>query len=323
MRRIAGFVLLGLAGFLLMMAALVKWYAYPRLAVVPLDQDSVSTSIGENMTYFDRGTLSEQTDTLTSTLRVIGDVKASEEEGHNTAVWDKSTTTVRSSDGVAISVGTIRAAFERTTGEAVDCCDANIENEPVKYEGNIFKFPFNTPKDDSVMWWDEDLKRANAMTFEGTEDVLGLSTYKYTQSLEPEQIGTIEVPPGVLGETGDSVLEAEVWYGTERTYWVEPETGVIMKAQESPNQTLRYNGEDRVVATRGTTGYPDEQVQANIDEYQSLGSQLHLLRAILPLVGLLAGLLALVAGAFLVLTGRGRDDDSVAETPAAKDTATS
>ena len=78
MRRIVGLVLLGLAAFLLTMGALVKWYAYPRLAVVPLDQDSVSTSVGENMTYFDTGTLSEQTDTLTSTLRTIGDVKASD-----------------------------------------------------------------------------------------------------------------------------------------------------------------------------------------------------------------------------------------------------
>ncbi len=309
MRRIAGLVLLGLAGFLLAMAAMVKFYAYPQLAVVPLDQDSVSTSIGENMTYFDRGTLSEQTDTLTSTLRVIGDVQAAEDEGNNTAVWDKSTTTVRSSDDVAISVGTIRAAFDRNTGVAIDCCDANIEDQPVTYEGNIFKFPFNAPQDDSVMWWDEDVKRANPMTFEGEEEVLGLNTFKYSQSIEPETIGTLEVPPGVLGETGEEVLTADVYYGVERTYWVEPETGVIMKAVESPNQTLRYNGEDRVVATRGTTGYPDEQVQANIDEYESLGSQLHLLRATLPVVGLILGLVAGLGGALLVLTARGKSED--------------
>lgn len=318
MRRIVGLVLVGLAGFLLAMTALVKWYAYPRLAVVPLDQDSVSVSVGEDMTYFDRGTLSEQTDTLTSTLRTIGDVEASEDEGNNTAVWDQSTTTVRSSDGVEISVGTIRAAFDRTGGDAVDCCDANIDDEPVTYEGNIFKFPFNTPKDDSVMWWDEDLKRANPMTYEGEEEVLGLNTFKYTQSIEPEQVGTIDVPPGVLGEAGEEVLTAEIYFGVERTYWVEPETGVIMKAETKPNQTLRYNGEDKVVATRGVTGYPDEQVQDNIDEYQSLGSQLHLLRVTLPLVGMVGGLLALVAGALLVLTGRNarekdeeRDEETV------------
>ncbi len=310
MRRIVGLVLIGLAGFLLTMTALVKWYAYPRLAVVPLDQDSVSVSVGEDMTYFDRGTLSEQNDTLTSTLRTIGDVEASEDQGDNTAVWDQSTTTVRSSDGEAISVGTIRAAFDRTGGDAVDCCDANIDDEPVTYEGNIFKFPFNSPQDDSVMWWDEDLRRANPMTYEGEEEVLGLNTYKYSQSIEPEQIGTIDVPPGVLGEEGDEVLTAEIYFGVDRTYWVEPETGVIMKAQTEPNQTLRYNGEDRVIATRGTTGYPDSQVQDNIDEYKPLGSQLHLLRVTLPIIGIAGGLLSLVVGALLVLTGRSaRDED--------------
>ena len=121
MRRIVGLVLLGFAGFLLAMTAKVKWYAYPHLAVVPLDQRSDSTSVGEDMTYFDKGTLTEQTDTLTSKLRVIGAVKASEDAGDNTAIWDKATVTTNSA-GDKLSVTTQHAAFDRTTALALDCC---------------------------------------------------------------------------------------------------------------------------------------------------------------------------------------------------------
>ncbi|MFN8195062.1 MAG: DUF3068 domain-containing protein [Nocardioidaceae bacterium] len=316
MRRIVGLVLLGFAGFLLAMTALVKWYAYPTLAVVPLDQRSDSTSVGENMTYFDKGTLSEQTDTLTSKLRVIGQVKASEDEGDNTAIWDKATVTTNSA-GDEISVTTQHAGFDRTSGEAKDCCDATLNDEANTYKGLVFKFPFNVQKK-SYQWWDDDLRDTTTMTYDGTETIQGLKTYRFTGTIEPTMTGSIDVPPGVVGETGDEMLSAETWYANDRTYWVEPETGVIMDASESQNTTLRYNGEDRVVATRGTTGYPDDQVKDNIDEYKPLGSQLHLLRVTLPIVGLVGGLLALVVGALLVLVGRSSaaKDETPAEEPA-------
>jgi Porin PorA len=318
MRRIVGLVLLGFAGFLLAMAALVKWYAYPTLAVVPLDQDSVSKSVGEQMTYFDRGTRSEQTDTLTSTLRVIGDVEAAKEHGGNVAVWDKSTVTT-TSDGTKISVGTIRSAIERTSGEAVDCCDANIDAEAVDYDGLVFKFPFNTQKQ-SYDWWDEDLRRAVPFEYVDEQDVQGLHTLHFHMNLEPEQSGEIDLPPGLLGETGEDVITGEIFYANERDYYVEPETGVIIKAVENLNTTVRYNGEDRLVATRGTTGYPEDQIAANIKEYKGLSGQLHLVRVLAPMIGLIGGLLALLLGALLVLSSRATTQDeadaaTTSETP--------
>jgi hypothetical protein len=305
MRRIAGFVLLGLGAFLLAMAGLLKWYAYPTLAVVPLDQDSVTISTGEGMTYFSAADRVEKTDTLTSTLRTIGDVKAAEDQGDNVAVWDKSTVTT-TSDGTVISAGTIRVGFDRNTAEAVNCCDENTDDEPTEFKGLTFKFPFDTQKH-SYDFWDDDLGKAVAMQYDGIEKIDGLTTYRFTQTIEPTQIGTINLPSSVLGETPGSMLSAEEWYGNQRTYWAEPETGVIIDAEENPNSTFKYNGEERVVATRGTTGYDDDQVQANIDEYKSKAGQLHLVRSILPLAGLILGLVLLLAGAAVVALRRSRE----------------
>jgi hypothetical protein len=317
MRRIVGLVLLGFAGFLLAMTAMVKWYAYPTLAVVPLDQSSVSTSVGEGMTYFDQETLSEQTDTLTSTITTIGQVKASEEQGDNVAIWDKSTVTTNSA-GTVISVTTRHNAFDRTSGAAVDCCDQTLNDEATTFEGQLFKFPFNTQKK-SYEWWDDDLKAPFTFTYEGEETVQGLKTYKFTSSIEPTKVDDLNVPSKVVGEAPGEMLAVEMWYANDRTYWVEPETGVVIDAAEAQNSTLRYAGEDRVVATRGETGYPDDQVAQNIEDYKAKASQLHLLRAILPVVGLVGGLLALVVGGLLVLTSRKPDEaaDESSESAAA------
>ena len=49
MRRIVGAILVVLGALLLGLGLLAKPYLYPRLATVPLDQDSTSISEGKNM----------------------------------------------------------------------------------------------------------------------------------------------------------------------------------------------------------------------------------------------------------------------------------
>jgi hypothetical protein len=298
MRRIAGVVLLGLGAFLLAAAALVRWYAYPTLAVAPVDQDSTSFAVGEEMTYFDRGTLGEQTGTLTSKIRVIGLVKASEDEGDNVAVWDRSTVTT-TDDGTEISVTQARVPFDRKTGRAVKCCEASVDEEPIDFEGGVFKFPFGAGKE-SYDWWDSDLEKSVPFEYSGEKTIDGLKTLRFTMRIEPTKIGEVQVPPRVLREVADEVLTAETWYANERTVYVEPETGALIDVEENVNKTLRYNGEDRVVTTRGLVSYPDSQVRENVDTYQSLANQLRLLRAILPIAGLVSGLIAAVAGLALL-----------------------
>ena len=74
------------------MALLARFYAYDRLAVVPLDQDTVSVSEGPGATIFDIASQQEITVDLVSTRNVVGDVEASEEAsdelGRDIAVWE-------------------------------------------------------------------------------------------------------------------------------------------------------------------------------------------------------------------------------------------
>ncbi len=53
MRRLLGPILIGLGMFLVAAAALIRFYAYPTLAVAPIDQNSVTLLSAEDATIFD------------------------------------------------------------------------------------------------------------------------------------------------------------------------------------------------------------------------------------------------------------------------------
>src|SRR4051794_17254769 len=197
MGRRTGAVLLGLAGFLIVVAALAKWYLYPTLAVAPLDQNSVTTLVGDGVTYFDKATLSEKTDNIVTTLNTIGDVPAAKAYGNNVAIWSQGTATT-TSDGTVISALKQRTPFDRTSGEAVDCCNANMDGDPVTFSGLIYKFPFNSQKK-TYQFYDNDTRKAWPAVYSGTATLDGLSVYRYVQVIPATLIDTLSVPSKVVG----------------------------------------------------------------------------------------------------------------------------
>jgi hypothetical protein len=190
----------------------------------------------------------------------------------------------------------------------VNCCGEyyeTVEGEqtPVRHRGLIFKFPFDTQKQ-PYLWWDTTLLEAVPVEYDGVQDVAGLNTYRFVQTIEPSVVGTAEVPPELVGASGTEPVTADRVYSNERTLWVEPHTGVVIDRAEEQLSTLRYEGRDVVTTTAVDTSYSDETVASRIDEYGPLASQLNLVRNIVPLVGLAAGLVLLVVGLALTLTAR-------------------
>lgn len=302
MRGKLGPILSGVGGFLMVFGILLNVYAYPRLATAPLDQDSVSKLEGPGATIFDIPSLSEiQTDT-TTTAQTVGDVDAAEDHGDNVRVWVNSTST-KSSDGVVRSRSIERVAFDGFTGEAVDCCDSYSETtqgqpESLKFEGQVFKFPFQTEKK-TYMWWDGTLKRAMPAEFVREEEFRGLDTYVFVQEIPAEVWTQMEVPASVVGEEGEDNVVADRTYSNKRTFWVEPETGVVINRVEEQGATLRVDNEDRATLTAVTTQFTEDTVQNNLDDYSSKPALLRMVRVILPLVLGIGGLALLLAGLLL------------------------
>lgn len=297
MRKISAIILLGFGAFLLVGAILLKWYAYPRLAVAPLDQDIVQVSSGPDAEIFDQGELRNRTTDLTATRRVIGDVAASEQEGNNVVVSNTSVTTV-DADGVVVDAITARVPFDRTSGAAVNCCDADLNDQPIEFHGEVLKFPFNTQRHD-YDFWDNDLKQATPAVYSGEESINGVTVYKFVQTIEPTNIGTVNAPPNLVGASGTAFVPTDRYYSNIRTLWVEPETGFIINGQEQQYSTLRYQGEDRLVLTDVTIGYTDDTVKDNTDTYGPKATQLKIMRVWGPIIGSIVGILMILVGLLL------------------------
>jgi len=224
------------------------------------------------------------------------------------AVTYVNSTSTTSSDGVMRSRDIERMTFNARTGMSVGNCGGDFistttgEETPVVHEGLPAKFPFQTEKK-AYPFWDAELGKATPIDYLETGTVEGVEVYKFAQSIPATKVGTMDVPLSVLGLEGDETVTADKMYSNVRTLWVEPETGVVLKRTEAVDQTLDYEGQSRVTLTEVTTGFDDATVKANAEEYGGQANMLHLVRAVVPQVGFVLGLVMLVGG---VLLGRRR-----------------
>jgi hypothetical protein len=317
-----GVVLIGLGVFVLALALLSRFYVYDRLAVVPLDQDTVSVSEGPGATIFDIATQEEITLDLESVRKVVGDVEASEQASEeldrDIAIWE--TSVITDEPGAAVDddnpprSGTHdRVAFDRHTGEAIDCCDnylastADLETgqedrdteRPIT--GQYYKLPFNTQKQ-TYQFWDGALKDSTDLQYKATEDIDGLTVYRFEQVIEPTDVADINAPASIFGIDEEGDIQLDRIYANTRTLWVEPETGVIIRGQEAQDVVAEYQGQEVATLTNVVIGYNEATIQDNVETYSDLSSQLKIIRVWLPMLGGALGVLLILIGLFL--TGR-------------------
>ncbi|UMG92151.1 porin PorA family protein [Nocardioides sp. TF02-7] len=302
MRRLIGPILVGLGVFLIVAAVLVRFYAYPTLARVPDGYNSETNleAAGAQIFNSDPEVLAPETHDLVITSKTSEDAEADAPD--DVTVWVNVVTTDRA-DGSNFQRSTERAAFDVVTGEGVDCepCDTWIERvegedvvrDPTVFEGQVYKFPFGTEKEDHDVW-DGSVGEAVTATYEGEEEIQGLTVYKFVQQVEPTVIETREVPGSVFGAS-EPVVQAEMVYEMTRTFYVEPQTGSPIHRVEERNQELVHD-DVRVPAFVGTVQYTDEQVDSNVDEYDTKAMLLSGSKVLYPLLLVVLGLVLIGLG---------------------------
>ncbi|MBV9830997.1 MAG: DUF3068 domain-containing protein [Marmoricola sp.] len=299
MRRLLGPIIFGLGVFLLAAGLLIRFYAYPRVAVAPIDQNSVTKLQATGAEIFDTTTLKPLSTDLSIQSRTVGDVKASQDEGNNVRVW-VGTTSIRSADGTVRSRSTERSPFDATTAEAVNCCGAFDEStegdrKAVKRTGLVWKWPFDTQKKDYEVW-DGTLGAAVTAKYVGESSVKGLKTYEFKLTVPKTKVGTTQVPASVVGEPGSGNVEADNMYSTTNTYQIEPYTGAIVTQSLDSDNTLAVNGVDKVTTTKANIEYTPATVDSNVSDFKSKASLLKLVKTTGPIITVVLGLLLMVLG---------------------------
>jgi len=288
--RRVGYVLVFVGFFLLFSAFLVRFYAYPRLQKAPLNQYSQPVATGTG-TYFNRHQLKEVTAQLQNIRTVRGDAKAGTAR---TAVWDSFSETKDLGDNGVLTAERERIALDRVTGQSRHCC-----GEQPAHSGLTLKFPFNTHRG-TYSFWDTTAKQAFPAAYAATERIEGVTVYRFEQRFSGVRLDTVSISGAQAGQPGVASVPATVIYGNVKTLWVEPRTGIIVKAGQDVTQVLETpDGRPVLTVVRAQLLYDASTVHKNAEDAKSARSQLRMIQWLLPAAALVLGVVLIVVGVAL------------------------
>ncbi|MFC7386303.1 PorA family protein [Sphaerisporangium rhizosphaerae] len=304
MRRITGVVLIAIGAFLITLAPLIRFYAAGKLVAAPADYYGVSELRADDAQYFSIAKVKVLNASLDITVTTRGDV--AEAKGDR-VVWDEFTAVNDVTNGQPnIQMDQRRSAFNKYTGEGVDCCGANVDKEPVQMTGQIYLFPFGTEKK-TYKVFNSSAKQSFDAAFVGEDTVNGLQVYKFEQKVPPTKIATLTAPASAIGmeQTGD--VQVDRFYDGVVTYWVEPVSGSPVKQEQQRHEVLKTkDGVERSVALVATAKMTPETVDRLVKGAIDGKDQITLLKTTVPLVMLVVGLVVVVLGVVLLVASRSR-----------------
>ncbi|MBB6350846.1 DUF3068 domain-containing protein [Nonomuraea muscovyensis] len=299
MGRISTLVLIGVGAFFIALAPLLKFWAAEKIISAPADQFGISRLEAKGAQYFSRQDLKVLTADLDIIVTTRGDVK---EANSSRVVWDEATVVNDVTNGRRqIDLSERRSAFDKYTGEGLNCCGVNVGKAPVTLEGQIYKFPFGTEKK-TYKVFNSTAQKAFDAQFVREDSVNGLPVYVFEQTVPPTKTQTLTAPASVLGmdDTGD--VQVDRWYDGKVTFWIEPATGAPVRQEQQRHEVLKtQDGVERSPAFVATAKMTDKTVDGLVASAQEGKSQINLLTTVIPLVLLVVGVALVLLG---VLLGR-------------------
>jgi hypothetical protein len=299
MRGIIGLILAGLGAFLILVAVLLPTWVVGQVVKFPLSEYETATLRASNASYFSETALTERTGvTMEATYTIKGN--------SSTAVWNEYSYVYDLTNHQAVQQMTRTFAFNRRTGQLVDCCGASVNGvTSVRQTGLVgYVFPFGTQKQ-TYQVFDTTLKKTMPFVYSGTADVNGIQAYEFVENVPPTQTTSVTLPGSFVKSTAASVTLGE--YDAEHLiYYVDPETGALVDVNEQQSTTLRTSA----TAAPSLVAFDADLIAtpASVTQIVALDNkgrnELSLLQTVLPLVLGIVGAVALIAGIFLSLRRR-------------------
>jgi Porin PorA len=301
MRRVVWSVLTGLGVFFIVLAAMLRFFVPGQAVKAPLNDYTKSTLQGTNITYFSAAKIQELTGvTMRATTTIEGDVAAAKAAGESKiAVWKAFTAAEDITNHEPYQYSSSVLAFDRSNGQLVNCCGEFIDaNHNLHLSGQGYLLPFNTGKH-SYQVFDTTLLKPVTFNFAGTATTDGVATYRYVVHIPFQQIGTQTLPGALLGLSATEVTLPE-FYTASKIYWVDPVTGAPLAVSETQRVTLQDNtGATQLVIFDGTLASTPASIASGVATDKSDDTKIALVEVILPILGLLVGIILLVVGLVL------------------------
>ncbi|HEU0190253.1 MAG TPA: DUF3068 domain-containing protein [Mycobacterium sp.] len=335
MLRIAACATMGLGAGLLVAALLLWTYTAGRIAKIPLDIDVTLVSDG-NGTALDPGSLSSDHVVIDQDVPLVSQRQITVESPANADVVTlQAGTSVRRTDkqkdaGLLLAIvdtvtlnrsNAMAVSDDAHPGGAVQKPRNFEDNSPptniaLPHEGLSYRFPFHTKKA-SYPYFDAIAQQAFDANYEGEDDVNGLTTFRFSQDVGYDAAGNLADPikyPSLYGhdEDGEITAPARMWnlegdpdedvtmtryYAAQRTFWVDPVSGTIVKATTHANHYFARDPlKPELVLTDYTVTSTEETIEAQVNRARNERDRLALWSRVLPITFTAAGLIALVGG---------------------------
>jgi hypothetical protein len=338
MLRFAACAIIGLGAALLIAALLLSTYTSGRIAKIPLNLDATLISDG-NGTALDSASLSGDHLVVNQNVPLVSQQQVSVESPANADVVTLQVgTSVRRTDKqkdsglllaivdtVTLNRKTAMAVSDDThPGGSVQKPRAfSDENPPtaisLRHEGLSYRFPFHTEKK-TYPYFDPIAQKPFDVNYDTQEDVNGLTTYRFTQNVGYNADGKLVSPvayPSLYGGQEDSKVTASAamwgvpgdpgeqvtmtrYYAAQRTFWVDPVSGTIVKQTEHANH---YFARDPLKPEMTLADYKvtsnGDTVEAQVNAARDERDRLALWSRVLPITFTAVGLIALIGGGVL------------------------
>jgi hypothetical protein len=359
MLRLVACGIIGLGAALLIAALLLSTYTAGQIRKIPLDIDTTLMSAGTG-TALDPASLAGDRFIIDRDVPLASQQAITVEAPANAEVVTLQVgTTVRRSDkqqenGLLLAmVDTV--TVDRSTAEAVSDDerpggsvqkprsigdDKPATNVALPHEGLSYRFPFQTEKK-SYPLFDPIAQKPFDANYDGEDDVNGLTTFRFTQNVgydadgnlvEPikyaslydnDEDGVVTARAGLWGLEGnpDEPITMTRFYAAQRTFWVDPVSGTIVKATERANH---YYARDPLRPEMALADYTvtstEQTVESQVSAARDERDRVALWSRILPISFAAAGLVALIGGAALgifslrlesAVAGPGEDDSDL------------
>jgi Porin PorA len=339
MLRFAACAVIGLGAALLIAALLLSTYTSSRIAKIPLNIDATLVSDGTG-TAIDSASLSGDHIVINQNVPLVSQQQISVESPANADVVTLQVgTSVRRTDKqkdtglllaivdtVTLNRKTAMAVSDDThTGGSVQKPRAfGDENPPtaipLRHDGLSYRFPFHTEKK-TYPYFDPIAQKPFDVNYDTQEDVNGLTTYRFTQNVgynpDGKLVAPVKYPSLYAGdEDGKVTASAASWglqggdpneqitmtryYAAQRTFWVDPVSGTIVKETEHANH---YFARDPLKPEVTMVDYKitsnEDTVENQVNAARDERDRLALWSRVLPITFTAVGVIALVGGGLL------------------------
>lgn len=325
-------VLFGFGVLLLVFAAGLAFVVTPAISKLPYDLErSVSVAEAPRARFLqikEEGQLEINTADLRSTVAVQPNAKATADltgKLDDTAVvWTVGQTVERTDTKELISAYGAELALDRVSGEGVgwdgQWLDETGERSSISFQGQVYKFPFNTEKKDYQIF-DRDLRKALPAHYQGTEEIEGIETYRFEQVISGQEINLDESRVNLLlAKFAPEATTGKLVYSNTRTVWVDPVTGSYLKVREVQRKVLQPISGASTVLLDAAFESTEENVKASAGRARTSRLQLGAVGVFIPTSFGIFGLLAIIGslllarrGAVAAMPPRHRADDGAVD----------